>query len=153
MFKWHFHILIFATSGKYQNKEKPLKHQRKPGLGWSMTVTNKKKKQNQKKKKKKKKKTSEYDPFCFSFSLINSFLFLASNYTKQPVFQSLLATQWLTKKANFKSALRQPPATSVTKEKGVLVTNIENNQLIPRVATGSEKKNNEIWEYAASVVC
>ena len=33
MFKWLFHILIFATySGKYQNKEKPLKHQRKLGL-------------------------------------------------------------------------------------------------------------------------
>ena len=29
MFNWLFHILIFATSGKYQNKEKPLKHQRK----------------------------------------------------------------------------------------------------------------------------
>ena len=28
MFKWLFHILIFAT-GKYQNKEKPLKRQRK----------------------------------------------------------------------------------------------------------------------------
>ena len=27
-----FHILIFATSGKYQNKEKPLKRQRKLGL-------------------------------------------------------------------------------------------------------------------------
>ena len=34
MFKWLFHILIFATSsGKYQNKEKPLKRQRKFGLG------------------------------------------------------------------------------------------------------------------------
>ena len=33
MFKWLFHILIFATSsGKYQNKEKPLKRQRKLGL-------------------------------------------------------------------------------------------------------------------------
>ena len=33
MFKWLFHILIFATSsGKYQNKEKPLKHQKKFGL-------------------------------------------------------------------------------------------------------------------------
>ena len=32
MFKWLFHILIFATndgSGKYQNKEKPLTRQRK----------------------------------------------------------------------------------------------------------------------------
>ena len=31
MFKWLFHILIFATkdgSGKYQNKEKALKRQR-----------------------------------------------------------------------------------------------------------------------------
>ena len=29
MFKWLFHILIFATnSGKYQNKEKPLKCQK-----------------------------------------------------------------------------------------------------------------------------
>ena len=28
MFKWFFHILIFATSGKYQNKEKPLKRQK-----------------------------------------------------------------------------------------------------------------------------
>ena len=29
MFKWLFHIFIFATcSGKYQNKEKPLKPQR-----------------------------------------------------------------------------------------------------------------------------
>ena len=35
MLKWLFHILIFATfgSGKYQNKEKPLKRQRKLGLG------------------------------------------------------------------------------------------------------------------------
>ena len=34
MFKWLFHILIFATSsGKYQNKEKPLKRQRKLRLG------------------------------------------------------------------------------------------------------------------------
>ena len=33
MFKWLFHILIFATSsGEYQNKEKPLKHLRKLGL-------------------------------------------------------------------------------------------------------------------------
>ena len=32
MFKWLFHILIFATSGKYQNKEKLLKRQRKLGL-------------------------------------------------------------------------------------------------------------------------
>ena len=35
MFKWLFHILIFApndSSGKYQNKEKPLKRQRKLGL-------------------------------------------------------------------------------------------------------------------------
>ena len=34
MFKWLFHILIFATngSGKYQNKEKPLKRQRNLGL-------------------------------------------------------------------------------------------------------------------------
>ena len=31
MFKWLFHILIFA---KYQNKEKPLKRQRKFGLAW-----------------------------------------------------------------------------------------------------------------------
>ena len=38
MFKWLFHILIFATnSGKYQNKEKPLKRQRKLGL---ITVVN-----------------------------------------------------------------------------------------------------------------
>ena len=33
MFKWLFHILIFATSGKYQNIEKTLKRQRKLGLG------------------------------------------------------------------------------------------------------------------------
>ena len=34
MFKWLFHILTFATSGsgKYQNKEKALKRQRKLGL-------------------------------------------------------------------------------------------------------------------------
>ena len=32
MYKWLLHILIFATSGKYQNKEKPLKRQRKLGL-------------------------------------------------------------------------------------------------------------------------
>ena len=36
MFKWFFHILIFATnkvgSGKYQNNEKPLKRQRNLGL-------------------------------------------------------------------------------------------------------------------------
>ena len=34
MFKWLFHILIFATNicGKCQNKEKPLKRQRKLGL-------------------------------------------------------------------------------------------------------------------------
>ena len=32
MFKWLFHILIFAICGKYQNKEKPLKRQRKLGL-------------------------------------------------------------------------------------------------------------------------
>ena len=31
MFKWLFHILIFANSGKYQNKDKPLKRQRKLG--------------------------------------------------------------------------------------------------------------------------
>ena len=30
MFKWLFHIL--TSSGKYQNKEKPLKRQRKLGL-------------------------------------------------------------------------------------------------------------------------
>ena len=39
MFKWLFHILIFATSsGKYQNKEKPLKRQRKLGLTCVVTV-------------------------------------------------------------------------------------------------------------------
>ena len=46
MFQWLFHILIFATndgSGKYQNKEKPLKRQRKLGLappevGFSLKV-------------------------------------------------------------------------------------------------------------------
>ena len=34
MFKWLFYIMIFATNkfGKYQNKEKPLKRQRKLGL-------------------------------------------------------------------------------------------------------------------------
>ena len=34
MFKWLLHILIFATNGcgNYQNKEKPLKRQRKLGL-------------------------------------------------------------------------------------------------------------------------
>ena len=33
MFKWLFYVLIFATtSGKYQNKEKPLIRQRKLGL-------------------------------------------------------------------------------------------------------------------------
>ena len=33
MLKWLFHILIFATSsGKYKDKEKPLKRQRKLGL-------------------------------------------------------------------------------------------------------------------------
>ena len=37
MFKWLFHIFIFATSGKYQNKEKPLKRQRKLGLASLMT--------------------------------------------------------------------------------------------------------------------
>ena len=38
MFKWLFHILIFATiSGKYQNKEKSLKCQRKLGLRTIMT--------------------------------------------------------------------------------------------------------------------
>ena len=39
MFKWLFHILIFATndgSGKYQNKEKPLKRQRKLGLDFGV---------------------------------------------------------------------------------------------------------------------
>ena len=37
MFKWLFHILIFATnmgSGKYQNKEKPLKRRRKRYGSW-----------------------------------------------------------------------------------------------------------------------
>ena len=34
MFKWLFHIVIFSTNGKYQNKEKPLKRQRKLGLGF-----------------------------------------------------------------------------------------------------------------------
>ena len=38
MFKWLFHILIFATSGKYQNKEKPLKRQRKRGLYSDMVL-------------------------------------------------------------------------------------------------------------------
>ena len=41
MFKWLFHISIFATndgSGKYQNKEKPLKCQRKLGLVGSKTA-------------------------------------------------------------------------------------------------------------------
>ena len=34
MFKWLFYIFLFATcSGKYQNKEKPLKRQGKLGLG------------------------------------------------------------------------------------------------------------------------
>ena len=40
MFKWLFHILIFATnigSGKYQIKEKPLKRQRKLGLEFNKT--------------------------------------------------------------------------------------------------------------------
>ena len=32
MFKWLFHILIFATSGKHQINKKPLKRQRKLGL-------------------------------------------------------------------------------------------------------------------------
>ena len=32
MFKWLFYILIFATSDKYQNIEKPQKRQRKLGL-------------------------------------------------------------------------------------------------------------------------
>ena len=33
MFRWLFHILIFATnSGKYQNKEKSLKRLRRLGL-------------------------------------------------------------------------------------------------------------------------
>ena len=42
MFKWLFHILIFATydgSGKYQKKEKPLKHQRKLGLLLTVTIS------------------------------------------------------------------------------------------------------------------
>ena len=39
MFKWLFHILIFATSGKYQNKEKPLNRQRKLGLVWYLIVS------------------------------------------------------------------------------------------------------------------
>ena len=39
MFKWLFHILIFATNnGKYQNKEKPLKRQRKLGLYSDMVL-------------------------------------------------------------------------------------------------------------------
>ena len=37
MFKWLFHILIFATSGKYQNKEKPLKRKGKLGLVSNMS--------------------------------------------------------------------------------------------------------------------
>ena len=37
MLKWLFHILIFATNGKYQNKEKPLKRQRKLGFGLKST--------------------------------------------------------------------------------------------------------------------
>ena len=37
MFKWLFHILIFATNGKYQNKEKPLKRARKLGLVYWMS--------------------------------------------------------------------------------------------------------------------
>ena len=36
MFKWLFFILIFATSGKYQSVEKPLKHQRRLGLTLTM---------------------------------------------------------------------------------------------------------------------
>ena len=32
MFKWLFLILIYGTSGKYQNKEKPLIRQKKLGL-------------------------------------------------------------------------------------------------------------------------
>ena len=41
MFKWLFHVLIFATSsGKYQNKEKPLKRQRNLGLGDTQRYTN-----------------------------------------------------------------------------------------------------------------
>ena len=40
MFTWIFHILIFATgSDKYQNKEKPLKHQRKLGLTTDVCLT------------------------------------------------------------------------------------------------------------------
>ena len=40
MFKWLLHILIFATnSGKYQNKEKPLKRQRKLGLHWREEIS------------------------------------------------------------------------------------------------------------------
>ena len=39
MFKWLFHILIFG-SGKYQNKEKPLKRQRKLGLWVTVTSPN-----------------------------------------------------------------------------------------------------------------
>ena len=38
MFKWLSHFLIFATSGKYQNKEKPLKRQRKLGLDISEKI-------------------------------------------------------------------------------------------------------------------
>ena len=41
MFKWLYFILIFATtvvSAKYQNMEKPLKHQRMLGLGFDETV-------------------------------------------------------------------------------------------------------------------
>ena len=39
MSKWLSHILIFAlTSGKYQNKEKPLKRQRKIGLVKTLLV-------------------------------------------------------------------------------------------------------------------
>ena len=37
MFKWLFRILIFATNGKYQNKEKPLKRQRILGLSYIMS--------------------------------------------------------------------------------------------------------------------
>ena len=29
MLKWLFHSLVFATNGKYQNKEKPQKRERK----------------------------------------------------------------------------------------------------------------------------
>ena len=45
MFKWLFNILIFATSGEYQNKEKPLKRQKKLGLignqykAWNICIT------------------------------------------------------------------------------------------------------------------